>query len=310
MSCEHNKLEHCAHACCSPIVVQVPGLQGASFDWTTTTEEERNSIAERIFQPIKEETSAAIEQSKINAEQSKVYAQLSKGSADKILENQTEIIAKVEAEGDKQVKRIDALASISVITSGLGNAEITWQVTSDIPADSVIELPEGLSYLVGRHHIRIALNGAVQGYAVDFNENGSNESLSTSYVTLKEYKTGDILNVWVGALNTSSSEIDSLKRLVDKSWVNTEIGKHDASWFKQWHFNGLFKLKNLANIAKMSQIATEHAMNSYIIPDPETYFLEVYGIPDNEKIIGDILVQEKAFSPDPSGVLNKILSNN
>lgn len=302
MSCEHNKLDHCLHACCSPVVIQVPGLQGASFDWSSTTEEERNSIAEKIFSPIKEETHYAVEQSK-------VYAQLAKGSADKILENQSDIISKVTNEGDKQIKRIDALASISVLTSGLGNAEITWQVTQDIPAESVIELPEGLSYLVGRHHIRIALNGAVQGYNVDFRENGKNEELSTSFITLKNYSSGDILNVWVGALNTSASETDSLKRLVDKSWTATEIGKNDNTWFKQWHFNGLLKLKNLANVAKMSQIQTEHAMNSYVIPDPETYFLEVYGVPDNEKIIGDILVQEKPFSPDPSDVLNKVLSS-
>ena len=41
-------------------------------------------------------------------------------------------------------------------------------------------------------------------------------------------------------------------------------------------------------------------------PDPEVYFLEIYGETHGD-VIGDLVVQEMPFDPDPVDVLDKVL---
>ena len=108
---------------------------------------------------------------------------------------------RVTEEGDKQVKRLQDAINDGLTTTG---AEIAWTLQADVAAGSTISIPDGFTYRVGQHCLRVSWNGIVLYPTENFNEIGGTSSLSKSFSLNFPAKTGDTLDVWVGSLLKSA----------------------------------------------------------------------------------------------------------
>lgn len=62
MSCERHTVSKCHSCdCTSPIIIQVPGLQGTGILWENCTEAEKQEITQMLYDPIKEQTDKSVQ---------------------------------------------------------------------------------------------------------------------------------------------------------------------------------------------------------------------------------------------------------
>lgn len=166
MSCQHNTVSRC-HSCCSPIVVQVPGLQGTGIVWENITEEEKKDITDRILDPVIDYAN--------KAEESATSAKESLEKTERIFED-------------------------TVLASGKAAYEESWTLDSTISAGTEIEIPSKHSYVVGRYQLRVILGGVVLSLGQSLEEVGDTDSLSTKFKLLFDAPAGTYLTVRIEAL--------------------------------------------------------------------------------------------------------------
>lgn len=106
----------------------------------------------------------------------------------------------VTAEGDAQVQRINSEVSQTLLELGISCQEQTWVVGADTAAGTTITIPNGLKYMVGRHHLRLSWNGLVLYPGENFTEVGDTDTMSSRISCLFDLAAGDVLNAWVGTL--------------------------------------------------------------------------------------------------------------
>ena len=111
-------------------------------------------------------------------------------------------IAAVRAEGDYQLQRLQSFAGEVIFDSGSSCMEMAWELSSGITANDTVDVSP-LSYIVGRHHVRVSLNGVVLYRNKQWEEVGEENERSQAIKTLLPLNIGDVLNVWIGTLASS-----------------------------------------------------------------------------------------------------------
>ena len=137
----------------------------------------------------------------------------------RIAEERAEALDAVQNEGDHQVQRIESAIASIYTEHGNGCMEMNWTLNAGISAGTDIDISP-LSYIVGRHHMQVSVNGVRQYRTKQFDEKGSEDSRSSVYTTLVDLNAGDTINVWIGHLaggGTATAEIDGLMSKEDKA---------------------------------------------------------------------------------------------
>lgn len=163
-----------------------------------TSNKTSSEFSEEFFQALADAQQAASD-----------AAQAAQDAFDAIDDAQAGIVAV----GDTQVERIDAMADMTALTTGLKCAERTWTLESVALAGSVISLPDPLWYVVGRHHVRLSCDGIVFD-RTRWEEIGNIDTRSTQFRTLLDLPAGSELTVWITHLKESDSEDSEIAETV------------------------------------------------------------------------------------------------
>lgn len=196
------------------IVVQIQQLKSES-DRSVKTDETDTQTASELKQRLLEAADTAfiiatqkVEEAKQSAEAAAASAAEAATTAAAIEERTQEGIERINSElaseGDAQIERIRAEADNTLIQTGTSCGECTWEIESDTPAGTDIVIPTGLQYLVSRKHLRVSWNGCVLYRDKNFVEVGDTDTFSKTIRLTFDARSGDELNVWVGALGAGS----------------------------------------------------------------------------------------------------------
>ena len=150
----------------------------------------------------------AAKQSASEAAASEANAAASAEAAAKTLtEAEATIAAKADSEIDRvaeaadgQIERVRAAGDAEIFKRGFGNKEETWTLEADLASGDTLTLPNDLTYLVGRHHLRLSWNGLLLYPGRQFAEVGDSDTSSKTVQVLMPMSTGDELDAWVGVL--------------------------------------------------------------------------------------------------------------
>lgn len=121
--------------------------------------------------------------------------------------------------GDAQIERIQNASDNALMLGGLGGDETSWTLSAAVSAGTEIPIPNDAKYVVGRHHLRLSLNGTVLQCGKEFFEVGSPEALSSSFSLSFDAKSGDELNAWIAPLGTKdmTESVATAKRYMEAS---------------------------------------------------------------------------------------------
>lgn len=110
----------------------------------------------------------------------------------------------VTAEGDAQVERIKGEASQILWEEGIACQEETWTLSQAVPAGTELTIPNGLKYMVGRHHLRLSWNGLALYPGENYSEVGDADTKSQKIVVYFPMEEGDEINAWVASLGAGA----------------------------------------------------------------------------------------------------------
>lgn len=181
------------------MIQQIVEETGRTLKVPATSSETPDEMIERLL--------AAQQTAQAAADAAGKSAKEAKDARDEILGEQSTVIADieakgeevkadVEAEGDAQADRLAGITDETLVGYGVGGRQETWALTEDVAADTEITLPNSMTYVVGRNHLRISWNGILLYPTQNFDEVGTEDVASTKFKTLFTMKTGDILNAW------------------------------------------------------------------------------------------------------------------
>ena len=181
------------------ILQQIYEQTGRTLQVPATSSETPEDMIERLL--------AAQQTAQTSADSAAASAQEAKDARDEILGEQSTVIAAIGAKGeevaadvvaagDAQVDRLEGITDETLVGYGVGGRQETWVLTADAAANSEITLPNSMTYIVGRNHLRISWNGMVLYPTQNFEEVGTEDVASTKFKTLFAMKTGDVLNAW------------------------------------------------------------------------------------------------------------------
>lgn len=112
--------------------------------------------------------------------------------------------ARVVAEGDTQIARLQAATDDTLLAEGLGCAEQTWSPTETIPLNEIITLPNRMTYVCGRHHLRMSYNGLELYPGLHWDEVGVVDAKATQIQFHFTVNPGDELNAYICALGNGN----------------------------------------------------------------------------------------------------------
>lgn len=142
-----------------------------------------------------------------SAKEAKLYRNEAKSARDDILGEQSTVIAAIEqtgleqknivqAEGDVQAERLEIITQETLVGYGVGGAQQTWALTADAPTGSELTLPNAMTYINGRNHLRLSWNGLVLYPEENYEEMGTKDTASTQFKVLFDMKEGDVIDAW------------------------------------------------------------------------------------------------------------------
>ena len=181
------------------MIQQIVEETGRTLKVPATSSETPDDMIERLL--------AAQTEAQDLADAAKASADAAEDAKDEILGEQStvisaieekgeEVTADVEAAGDAQADRLAGITDETLVGYGVGGRQETWTLTGDVAANGEITLPNSMTYIVGRNHLRISWNGMVLYPTQNFDEIGTEDVASTKFKTLFDMKTGDVLNAW------------------------------------------------------------------------------------------------------------------
>ena len=136
-------------------------------------------------------------QSKTDAANSVANAKAVLDGFEKVVENEADYqVALVEKAGDAQEARIKAVGDTVVSGYGVLCQESAWTVKTAAASGSVINLPAGFGYMVGRNHLRIEYNGVTLYKPENFEEVGEEDHQSTQIKINMPLAVGDEMMAW------------------------------------------------------------------------------------------------------------------
>jgi hypothetical protein len=86
----------------------------------------------------------------------------------------------------------DGFTSVSAPTAG-GNYSAVYPITVDQPENTIMTLLNSETYVVGVNQLYVSLNGQLLEVGIDYDEIGSNGSISTQIKMLQNLVIGDRL---------------------------------------------------------------------------------------------------------------------
>lgn len=140
------------------------------------------------------------------AKDSAAAASDASGNASGIVASAIEII---KASADTQIERIERAGSGEIFKQGLSCLEQVWTLKADKAAGDTISIPD-LTYMVGRHHLRLSWNGLVLSPGKQFEEVGEADQMSNQVKVLMPMSAGDELDAWVSILGYGASATEAL----------------------------------------------------------------------------------------------------
>jgi FtsZ-binding cell division protein ZapB len=187
------------------------------------TEEDLNLIATQLlyivqeaydnfsldYDEIIEKLDAAMEASQIATSAKNDILTLSGGLATTISNGINAItsaggtqVTNITSAGDVQAARVENIATSYLTYAGLSWLEATWTLEEAADVDDVINLPDGISYIVGHHHMMLSYDGMVFD-RTRWEEIGENETQSSSFTTKIALAAGTELTVRVAPLSSN-----------------------------------------------------------------------------------------------------------
>lgn len=138
--------------------------------------------------------------------------------------------------GDSQVARLQAITDETLVGYGVGGHQETWTLTEDVDSEGSIVLPNSMTYIRGRNHLRINWNGLTLYPSENFEEVGTVDQPSTTFKTLFQMKAGDVLNAWTvplgrGELGTVETDVANLTSAVAE--LSRKAAFHNAGETQQ-----------------------------------------------------------------------------
>ena len=126
-------------------------------------------------------------------------------------------VARVAEEGERQraraaleADRAENAADIAALTHYVSGAEDVLTLESDLEAGSVVDLPPGLKYLVGRHHLRLGYDGVIMSPSF-FEEVGVPGEASTRVRVLFPLYAGQELDFWIIPLGEAGEILEEVR---------------------------------------------------------------------------------------------------
>lgn len=176
-----------------------------------TTSPTDTMSASELKQKLLDAAQSAFDVATQQAEAARKSAEEAKAVEERVVTKESDIIADIVAEGDKQdarliaegdkqIDRIQMEADNELIANGVGGGEKFWTLSADVAAGTEITIPGGLQYIVNRHHLRVSWNGLVLFIGQNFTEVGAEDEKSGIFKLTFDVKEGDELDVWIGAL--------------------------------------------------------------------------------------------------------------
>ena len=106
-------------------------------------------------------------------------------------------------EADRAEREANRAASTATVSIGSHNLESTWIVEQDIPAGSILSLPNDLVYFPGRNMLRLSFEGVAYYPGAQFEEVGAAGASSTQIRMLCDVPAGVTGNAWIVASNVA-----------------------------------------------------------------------------------------------------------
>lgn len=121
------------------------------------------------------------------------------------LEGSTQV-SRVVTEGDIQESRIRQLSDGVISSYGVLCQEVTWTINQVVESGSIISLPTGFGYMVGRNHLRLAYNGVSLYKTENFEEVGEVDTDSTQIKVNMPLSVGDEMMAWTVPLGRGMTD--------------------------------------------------------------------------------------------------------
>lgn len=204
------------------MIQQIVEETGRTLKVPATSSETPDEMIERLLSAQSEVAAGA--------QAAQAAADEAKGYRDEILSEQSTVIAEIQqagqaevedvtAAGDVQAERLQAITDETLVGYGVGGHQETWSLTADTNTNDEITLPNAMTYIVGRNHLRISWNGLTLYPGENFDEVGTIDVASSKFKTLFAMKSGDVLNAWTvplgrGDLGNVETEVAQLTNSV------------------------------------------------------------------------------------------------
>lgn len=159
-----------------------------------------STTPEELKQRLLDAAETATVVAKGYADQAKTSADEAKAARDEVVAKKDDVIAEIEAEGKSQVERVKAAADDQLVLESLGGAEVAWTLSAPVTAGTPITIPDGHTYVVGRHHLRISWNGVTLHIGTGFSEIGTQDAPSSTFTLSFDAGEGDELDAWIAPL--------------------------------------------------------------------------------------------------------------
>lgn len=185
------------------------------------------------------------EQARASAEESAASASAAAASeasaaeqVGRVTEEADSQIERVVSETDDQVKRIENAADGTLTNLGFSCAEEVWTAESAVESGGEMTLPNGLTYIIGRKHLRMNWNGVELQRGVNFEEVGDRDHVGRKVRVLFPVSAGDELMAWTVALGHGVTDellpliqanSDALADLSSKVVYKSEAGESGGS---------------------------------------------------------------------------------
>ena len=134
-----------------------------------------------------------------------------------IIQAGNEQIERIVQEGDRQrdraaaeADRAENAADLAQLVNCVSGARDTLTVTENLAAGSVVDLPPGLAYLVGRHHLNITYDGVSLSPSF-YEEIGEAGNSSTQVKFLIPLYAGQEIDFWLIPLGEGGAILDTIR---------------------------------------------------------------------------------------------------
>lgn len=173
-----------------------------------------NEYAQKAEQILKETQEVKAEIQTLQPDIEAAVTQTGEAQVERVETAGGEQVSAIVAEGDKQVVRLEAIADFEEAGHGVLCTEQVWTITQEVASGTTITLPNYMSYVVGRNHLRVNWNGLTLVKSQNFMEVGDADTDSTEIIINMPLHIGDRIMVWTVPLGRGLTD-EIISRVTD-----------------------------------------------------------------------------------------------